>query len=287
MKLGLGTAQFGLDYGATNRAGRVPEDEVAAMLASAAQEGIGVLDTAAVYGIAEAVLGRCMARPVPFAIVTKTAPAADPASVAAGFAASLQRLGVTGVWGLLSHRAQDLLADSQGATLAHWLLEQRDNGRAIKVGVSVYTPEEADLVFARYPFDLVQLPLNVLDQRFLATGALDRLLARGVEIHIRSAFLQGILLEDPASLPARLAPLSPLLRSYRDTMARHGISPLAAALAFAAKTCPSATVICGATGSRELAQILEASRLPAGILPDLSAFACNDDRLIDPRSWTS
>lgn len=287
MKIGLGTVQFGLDYGVTNRSGQVPEDEVATMLTSAAQGGIGVLDTAAAYGNAEAVLGRCLPHPNPFMIVTKTLPVSAPAAVAAGFTASLERLGVSRVWGLLNHRADDLLADDRGPALAHWLLEQRENGRSTKVGVSVYHPDEADTLFARYPFDLVQLPLNVFDQRFLAAGTLDRLLERGVEIHVRSAFLQGLLLAEPDDLPPKAAALAPALRRYRKLLAHHELPPPVAALAFVAGACPPATIICGATNHWELAEILSAARNPIGGLPDFRPFAQNDNPLIDPRNWTS
>jgi len=284
MKLGLGTVQFGLDYGATNRAGRVPETEVRAMLAMTTDAGVRLLDTANAYGEAEAVLGRCLPRSHGFSVVTKTPPGGSLPQIEAAFSASLARLDMERVAGLLCHRPNELLAGA-GKAIAHWLLDQRETGRAERVGVSVYSPAEADALFARYPFDLVQLPLNVLDQRFLADGCLDRLLAQGVEIHVRSAFLQGLLLEAPERLAPSFAPLGPALSTYRQYLERQGIPPLTAALGFVAGACPAATVVCGATGRSELAEIIAAAARPTDALPDFHQFARNDDPLIDPRQW--
>ena len=47
MRIGLGTAQFGLDYGITNSKGRVPEEEVGSILDAEEAAGINMLDTAA------------------------------------------------------------------------------------------------------------------------------------------------------------------------------------------------------------------------------------------------
>lgn len=57
MKLALGTAQFGLNYGIANKTGRVPPNEVRKILAEAARRGMDVLDTAIAYGESESMLG--------------------------------------------------------------------------------------------------------------------------------------------------------------------------------------------------------------------------------------
>src|SRR4051812_24309538 len=95
-KLGLGTAQFGSDYGVSNARGRIPGAEAAAILQTAARGGVPLIDTAADYGEAETVLGALLPQPNPFRIVTKTAPLARGGvdRVEAGARASLHRLGV-------------------------------------------------------------------------------------------------------------------------------------------------------------------------------------------------
>src|SRR4051812_49209822 len=69
-KLGLGTVQFGQAYGISNSKGQVSRAEAAAILARAAQAGVMIIDTAANYGEAEAVLAKLDTKP--FRVVTKT-----------------------------------------------------------------------------------------------------------------------------------------------------------------------------------------------------------------------
>src|SRR5690349_5229371 len=69
-KLGLGTVQFGQPYGISNTHGQVSPMEAAAILASASNAGIHLLDTAANYGEAETVLAKLDT--TAFRIISKT-----------------------------------------------------------------------------------------------------------------------------------------------------------------------------------------------------------------------
>ena len=53
------------------------------------------------------------------------------------------------------------------ATMQH----MRDEGIAAKIGISVFSGEEIDRYLYHYDFDIVQLPLNVFDQRLLRSAA--------------------------------------------------------------------------------------------------------------------
>jgi aryl-alcohol dehydrogenase-like predicted oxidoreductase len=217
MQLGLGTVQFGGDYGVSNPGGRTPPDEVARILALAEREDIGLLDTAALYGDSEAVLGGALRRGHKFRIVSKTLKfdaarisQADASALRAGFENSLRRLRQDRLYGLLVHAAADLLRPG-GELLWAALNELKREGLVEKIGVSVYTGEDIEAILLRFRPDLVQLPLSVLDQRLIAGGQLARLKAQAVEIHARSIFLQGLLLMEDAELPSTVA--QRLLRS--------------------------------------------------------------------------
>ena len=71
-----------------------------------------------------------------------------------------------------------------------------------KVGVSVYSPRSWHSGWRRVIPGAGAAPANLLDQRFLRSGWLDRLQAQGCEIHVRSLFLQGLLLMQPELRPA-------------------------------------------------------------------------------------
>ena len=57
MKLAIGTAQFGMDYGLSNKYGKSEKYEVSKILQYAHSQGIDVIDTAPSYGDSENILG--------------------------------------------------------------------------------------------------------------------------------------------------------------------------------------------------------------------------------------
>jgi len=126
MKLGLGTVQFGLDYGISNRDGRTSEKEVAAILSIASRQGIRIIDTAALYGTSEEVLGRTLPKDAGFQIVTKTPQfaknkisGAEASILEETFYKSLERLRISAAYGLLIHHAADLAVEG-GNHSADW-----------------------------------------------------------------------------------------------------------------------------------------------------------------------
>ena len=237
-RIGLGTVQFGMHYGVSNRAGRPDESAVAAILERAVAQGVGYLDTAPAYGDAEVLLGRHLPAGHRLRIVTKT-PAVPDAHIEARhkqqwldtLALSLDRLKVSTAYGLLVHQTGDLNKPGW-QYLVEALQEAQTRGLVSRIGVSGYDEAQLSLVESRFRPELVQLPLNTLDRRLVASGALPRLKARGVEVHARSVFLQGLLLTPPHDLADFFRPLRQRLADLRGGWARRGLSPLAACLAF-------------------------------------------------------
>jgi len=290
-KIGLGTAQFGLDYGIANTNGCVPFNEVERILGRAATLGITVLDTVALYGVSEETLGRILGPEHPFRIVTKTPKAAGDriteSSVAdfiCTFDRSLQRLKQQAVYGLVIHDADDLLKTG-GQLLIDALRRVRDSGRVTKIGVSVHTGGQLDSVLDRFTPDLVQLPLNVLDQRLIADGRLDRLHQMGVEVHARSVFLQGLLLMEPQALDVYFDPVRDRLENYWNGMRQTGATPLEGALRFALGLSQIDTVIVDVCSRQELEDICVASMRRDLPQIDFSRWAVNDPRYVNPSRW--
>jgi aryl-alcohol dehydrogenase-like predicted oxidoreductase len=289
-KLGLGTVQFGLPYGITNRAGQVSFAEAGRILDKAREVGIRVLDSAAVYGNGEEVLGQLLRLGDKFSLVTKTVPIeatrigkAEMARIEACFDASLSRLCRPGVDALLVHHAEDLLVPG-GERIYAQLEQWRAAGKVARIGVSVYDQNQIERLFERYSFEVVQLPSNVFDQRLVASGTLSELARRGVAIHVRSVFLQGLLLQLPGQWPGRFAAWQPLTRRYHEHLDRLGVSPLAAAINFASRQPGVEAVLIGVENRRQLEDCLAAETRPQ--ILNLQEFACEDLDLIDPRRWT-
>ena len=285
-RLALGTAQFGLPYGIANQAGQVTRSEAATMLQLALADGIDTLDTAIAYGESEVCLGEVGTQG--FRLVTKLPAMPDDCADVGAWVqqqvnASLSRLGVLGVYGLLLHRSEQLLG-SNGVELYQALQALKDNGQVQKVGVSIYSPGELAALTSQYRLDLVQAPFNLVDQRLYQSGWMQRLKDNGVEVHTRSVFLQGLLLMAQANIPAKFSPWHGLWNSWHRWLADHDISAVHACLAFPFSYPEIDRVVVGADSMSQLEQIINAaSRHAISDLPDLK---CEDESLINPAHWT-
>ncbi|HEX4301248.1 MAG TPA: aldo/keto reductase [Rhizomicrobium sp.] len=283
-RLGLGTVQFGQAYGVSNTRGRVPVDDVAAILRRAAQAGVGTLDTAAGYGAAEDVLGGLTSLTEPFRVVTKTIALKNSLdAVAARARQSVTTLGRKPVDLLLVHSAGDLIGEG-GNELWNALLELRDEGLFGGIGISAYVADDPVMLARKFRPAAMQIPFSLLDQRLIQTGALAALKDLGVEIHARSLFLQGLLFLSDDKLPPKLASAAGHLRKLRKTFQDAGTSPLAAALAFALERPEIDVAVVGVTTPAEFEEILTAAAIPAASL-NWSSLALNDELVLTPSRW--
>ncbi len=274
MKLGLGTVQFGQAYGVSNTRGQVSREDVAAILSRATQTGVRVLDTAANYGEAEAVLAQ--QDTAPFRIVTKTASARN--GVEAVVARARQSADMLKADTLLVHAASDL----QDEALWPALQRLKQDGVFQRIGISAYAADDPGSLAERFHPDVMQLAVSMLDQRLIRDGTLTRLKELNVEVHARSIFLQGLLFME--SLPEKLRPAAPALTAIRDEIARAGSTPLAAALGFALSRTEIDVALVGVTQLMELDEILEAAARPLPVL-DWRMLALEDETALTPSRW--
>lgn len=286
-RLALGTVQFGLAYGVANRSGQVPADEVGRILAAAQAAGLDTLDTAMDYGDSEACLGKQGV--TAFQVVTKlSALPDDVADVQAWMQgkvqASLQRLQVASLHGLLLHRPHQLWG-AQGPALMAALQSLKSSGLVRKIGVSIYGPEELDAVWAVCRPDLVQAPFSLIDRRLHASGWLDRLHQAGVEVHVRSAFLQGLLLMSRNDLPEKFGKGWPQVwNAWHAWLSAHpDVSSAEACLGFVQGFPQVDRVVVGVDSLMQFEQLVAASS--AKLASDWPEMGSDDVSLVNPAKW--
>ena len=186
-KLIIGTAQFGMPYGIANYNGQVGKIEVEKILNFAYKAGINTIDTAIRYGNSENIIGHHLKKHInqKWFIITKVSGSKD--KLYDQLSQSIDKLGTTPS-GVLAHSIDDYLetifCNEPDKIKKKFVIE--------KVGVSIYTEEHIDRVLAAKIPDIIQCPLNILDTRLYRNGILDKMKANGLEIHVRSVFLQGM-----------------------------------------------------------------------------------------------
>ena len=131
--------------------------------------------------------------------------------------------------------------------------------------------------------DLVQVPINILDQRLIFSGLLEKLNNKGIEIHARSIFLQGLLLIDPEDLSPYFESIREHLKKYRLTLKKHKIKPVQAALNFISNIQEIDVMLCGVRSHAELEDIISSLRKSTPL--DFTPYAIDDSLILNPSNW--
>ncbi len=290
MSLVLGTVQLGMPYGVANVTGRPDEAKARAIVAAALEGGVRDFDTAPGYGEAESVLGRALdasGMSAGMRVFSKIGgDAADAAAIERSVRDSLSRLGISRLAGLLLHREEmlDRWDKGLGATLG----KLSAAGLVERLGVSVYSPARALQALGMEGIGLVQLPANLLDDRFERAGVFALARERGVLVHVRSVFLQGLFFLSPTAAEARVPGSGTFVRRIRVLADEHGVSVHRFALGYVREICPDAGVLFGAESVAQVRENLEAwsAPLPARAVADArAAFQGIPENIVNPTMW--
>jgi aryl-alcohol dehydrogenase-like predicted oxidoreductase len=288
-KLGLGAAQFRFEvqtgYGAS-RGGRSPEGEIADMLSIAARSGLSVLDATVPFDSAETMLGGAMPAAAPFRIMIKAARAdRGPDFVEQEARASLRRMGLARADAIIVQSASDLFG-RYGPQLWDKLNDLKDQGLFSHVGVAAMASDDPVGIARRFHPDIVQAPASLLDQRLLVSGALAEIAGMGIEVQMRSIFMQGLLFLPPDRAPAGMKDAASSLSRVRRMIAEGRSDPLQAALAFALSRPEASSVLVGVSSAAELSAVCAAASHPMPEL-DWQGMALQDPIALDPRRWAA
>ena len=256
------------------------------MLGIAARSGLALLDAGAASGHAEAMLGGLLPRPTPFRITIKAARGDRGADyVEAEAHGALNRLGLTCADSIVVQSAGDLFSP-YGAAMWERLLMMRDAGLFARVGISAYASDDPVGLAKRFRPDLIQAPCSLLDQRLLVDGSLAEIRNLGIEVHMRSIFLNGLLFLPPDRVPTEYQGAAARLSRARRLIAEGRSDPLQAALGFALSRPEADIVIAGAATASELQAVIAAAASPPPNL-DWDDMALEDAQIVDPSRWAA
>ena len=197
-RIGIGTAQFGMDYGINNSTGEVEISEIAKILDVARENRINLIDTAYAYGKSEQKLGQNDLDG--FKVTSKLPSISKVDDVHKYLDKSLNNLKCEKLYGYLIH---DFKIYQNNSGIIEKLMQERNAGKIDKFGFSLYYEKDLDvLLHEGVEFDLIQLPFNIFDRRF--EPYFEELSDLNIEIHVRSIYLQGLFFMNPEDLKGNL-----------------------------------------------------------------------------------
>jgi len=213
-KLVIGTVQFGLDYGIANQDGQINADEIMLILDFAYENGINTLDTAKAYGSSETSIGEYLKQTENnWHIITKVNDRNQSAIIQ--IQDSIKKLTVKPTI-VLAHSMNLFLEPRFQSEFQ----EAKENKLIRSIGVSLYNENEINQVLeSELKPDVVQLPMNILDLRLYHNGQLSELFDKGIEIHVRSVFLQGLFYLSKVDLEVRFKDAIPYLDKLKSISA--------------------------------------------------------------------
>jgi len=288
-KLILGTVQFGLSYGINNSTGKVSKTDASKILSEAKDNEMSILDTSYAYGDSEIVLGELLEKDNYFKIVSKLPRTIkSPKSI---FEETTKRLKKNKqfdgsnykLYGYLVHHFDffkekpDIWKDIQ--TL-------QKEGCIEKIGFSLYNTKELEYLFSKnVPFDIVQIPYNILDRAF--EPYLKELRQRNIEIHTRSVFLQGLFFKSVDELPEKLKPLKPYLVVMSEFCKEQGISIEELALNGVIHHSDIDGVLVGVDNIAQLQKNIKSTwkEIPAKVTEFIDMLDVKERELLNPVNW--
>lgn len=285
MRLALGTVQFGIPYGVSNDIGQVSDKSAKDILKYASSAGIDTIDTAIDYGQSEEVLGQVGVDN--FKVISKLPYIHNEVIsvedwISNQINSSLNRLGLKSLYGFMLHHPNQIFS-SFGEEVLESLQKLKQAGLVQKLGVSIYDPAELENIYNQFHFDIVQCPFNILDRRLVQSGWLEKLNMKGVEIHTRSCFLQGLLLMKRDQIPKKFDIWKNYWDKWEEWSKDNNTSKLNGCLSYCLSFKGIHKVVVGVEKKLQLKEVVHASN--SKFLNKIPDLGCSDLKLINPVNW--
>ena len=192
----IGTAQFGFNYGITNLGGKIEQNELNKIFNYCNSNNLLYFDTAQDYGESENILSLYNEK-FDFNIITKAK--FDGKNIEETILNSIKKFRT--IYCFMLHSYNDY-----NSKVIDTLLTFKQEKLIKTIGISVYSVDEAINILDDLRIDIIQIPVNFIDVQWNNPIFLEKLKKRGdtIEIHARSIFLQGILLQKPYKYPINI-----------------------------------------------------------------------------------
>ncbi|PIN67765.1 MAG: hypothetical protein COV98_01635 [Candidatus Altarchaeum sp. CG12_big_fil_rev_8_21_14_0_65_33_22] len=295
----LGTVQFGLNYGIANKTGKPSKEQVEEILLNAFDSGINALDTANAYGDSEKILGEILSnypKKENIIIITKLSPKVNETTsdgdiknqVEQSVHSSLSNLSMDSIPIYMLHKAEQMLI-KDGTIIKH-LSKLKEENLINNIGVSVYTPKEAETALSIDEITAVQVPFNVFDQRLIKSGFFEKAHSKGIAVFVRSIYLQGLILMDNTDVPDKLHEIINFKNQFKKICEHSGRTVNEVAMKFPLAQKGVTGIVFGVDNLNQLKENINLYNKPSlekSIIENiLNRFNGIPEYLLDPRQWS-
>ena len=284
MNLVLGGAQIGNKYGLYNNK-NFSSKEFNKFEKLILSSKIKYIDTAQSYGKSEKIIGNSKLKNLK--IITKINFTFNEQNkieknILLQVSKSLKDLNQKRVYAILIHDHKSLI-NKNGKILIKVLTNLKKRKIVKKIGVSLYSPAELDKIWKFWKPDIIQIPFNILDQRILRNGWINKLKKKKIKLFIRSCFLQGILINNFQNKILMSTKSKSALNKFFKWCEKNKINKVKACLDFVRQFKKIDFFVIGFDDRVQLMQVLKLLKLKKINIP--KRFIYNDLNLIDPRRW--
>jgi aryl-alcohol dehydrogenase-like predicted oxidoreductase len=280
-KIELGSAQFGMDYG-INNGKKIDISQAISIYDVLYESGLEMIDTAPVYGEAEDIISKIINKNTK--VITKIIPI-DFFNV--NEVISQIKLSISifsdNLYGIMMHNSDDVYSKDYNEVI-EYLNELKKLG--IKVGVSLYDPNKIIELYNLFQFDMIQIPFSVLDQRANNSELIKFIKNKNIEIHVRSIFLQGLLLmgED---VPGSLSGVKYYTALLKEVEEITSLTIYELCIYYVFKQQWVDRVVIGLDNDTQAKKLIDTVKKLSylDIDFDFSNLSCSDNNIINPSKW--
>lgn len=281
-KIILGTAQFGMKYGVANKFGKIKSPEIIKILDFLKRKSLSSLDTASSYNLSEKEIGKFYKkRMLKFKIITKYS-YSNKYSITRQYENSVKNLGYLPNT-ILAHSYKDYISKN-----FHKEIKNLKKKYPIKkVGVSLYNENELRKVLRFKKPDVVQVPVNILDKRFLKNKIVKILKKKSIKVLARSIFLQGLFFKKKTFIFRKFKNVKSTFKILENICKKESLTLSELSLIWTFKRRELDNIILGVDSLNQLKSNLNTlkKKISKGSLKEINLINLNNNIIIKPYLW--
>lgn len=274
----LGSAQFGSKYGINQS--HTPKIELEKILKICQKSNIKIIDTALNYSNFKSSITNSKLEKFKFITKLKFSDYDDFRKKEIDVKKNLSHLKKKSFYGILHHNIFDFSTHKIKKQI-HLLNSLKKKKLTKKIGVSIYSPKDLIKIKKIKNIDIIQFPLNIFDNRVIKYLNTNKI--TNVELHARSIFLQGTLLNSYKKNYRFFKSDAKIFEKWEKWCQINTISKLQACINFAMSFKKLDFIVIGFNTSNQLIKFLKCKNNVTSTYP--KHFSKQNLKILDPRKW--